>query len=86
MTSPLAKVVKTDLGIIGRPSNLYKYNVSVQIDIYNENEACVSHTQERVREEKGDQSLLLVGSFGLMFFDQDATRGKLIKVLYSTEL
>ena len=34
----------------------------------------------------GDQSLLLVGSNGLMFFDQEATRGKLIKLLYSTEL
>ena len=60
--------------------------MSVHINIYNENEACVSHIQERVGEEMGDQSLLLVGSNGLMFFDQGATRGKLINVLYSTEL
>ena len=78
--SPLAtiKVVKADLEITGRPSNLHKYNMSVHINIHNENEACVSHIQERVREEMGDQSLLLVGSNGLMFFDQEATRGKLI--------
>ena len=60
--------------------------MSVHINICNENEACVSQIQERVREEMEDQSLLLVGSNGLMFFDQEATRGKLIKVLCSTEL
>ena len=88
MASPLAtvNVVKADLGITGRPSNLHKNNMSVHINIYNENEACVSHIQERVRDEMGDQSLLLVESNGLIFFDQEATRGKLIKVLYSTEL
>ena len=88
LASPLAtvKVVKADLGITGRPSNFHKYNMSVHINIYNKSEACVSHIQERVREEMGDQSLLLVGSNGLMFFDQEATRGKLIKLLYSTEL
>ena len=59
--------------------------MSVHIKIYNESEACVSHMQERVREEMGDQSLLLAGSNGLMLFGQEATRGKLIKVLYSTE-
>ena len=72
------KVVKTDLGITGRPSNFHKYNMSVHINVQNENEACVSHIQERIREEMGDQLLLLVGSNGLMFFDQEATRGKLI--------
>ena len=88
LASPLAtvKIVKADLGITGRPSNLHKYNISVHINIYNENEACVSYIQERVREEMGDQSLLLVGSNGLMFFDQETTRGKLIKVRHSTEL
>ena len=80
----LIKVVKADLGVTGKPSNLHKYNMSVQINIYNENEACVSHIRERVREEMGDQSLLLVGSNRLMFLDQEATKGKLIKVLHST--
>ena len=88
LASPLAtvKIVKAELGITGRPSNSHKYNMSVHINIYNENEACVSQIQERVREEMGDQSLLLAGSHGLMFFDQEATRGKLIKLLYSIEL
>ena len=88
MASPLAtvKIVKADLEITGRPSNLHKYDMSVHINIYNENEPCVSHIQEIVREEMGDQSLLHVGSNGLMFFDQEATRCKLIKLLYSTEL
>ena len=46
--SPLVtvKVVKADLGITGRPSNIHKYSMSVYINIYNENEACVSHIQE----------------------------------------
>ena len=88
--SPLAtvKVVKANLGITGRPSNVHKYNkynMSMHINIYNKNEACVNHKQERVREEMGDQSLLLVGSNELRFFGQEATRGKLNKVLYSTE-
>ena len=85
LASPLAtvKVVKVDLVITGRPSNLNKYNLSVHINIYNDSEAYIGHIQERVREEMRYQSLLLVGSNGLMFFDQEATRGKLIKVLLS---
>ena len=59
--------------------------MSVHINIYNDSEAYIGHIQERVREEMRYQSLLLVGSNGLMFFDQEATRGKLIKVLYSTK-
>ena len=62
-----------------------KYNMPVHINIYNENKACVSHMQQKVREKMGDQSFSLAGSNGLMFLDQEATRGKLIKVLYSTE-
>ena len=62
-----------------------KYNIPVHINIYNENKACVSHMQQIVREEMRDQSLLLAASNGLMLLDQEATRGKLIKVLYSTE-
>ena len=50
LASPLAtvKVVKADLEITGKPSNLHKYNMAVHINIYNENEACVSHIQERL--------------------------------------
>ena len=59
--------------------------MSMHINIYNQKEACVNHMQERVGEEVGDQSLVLVGSNGLRFFDQEGTRVKLIKVLYSTE-
>ena len=85
LVSPLAtvKVVKVDLVITGRPSNLNKYNMLVHINIYNDSEACIGHIQERVREEMRYQWLLLVGSNGLMFFDQEATRGKVIKVLLS---
>ena len=86
--SPLAtiKVVKADLEITERPSNLHKYNMSVHINIHNENEACVSHIQERVREEMGDQWLLLVGSNGLMFLTKRQLEvSELAKVLHSTE-
>ena len=49
LASPLAtvKVAKAHLGITGKPRNLHKYNMAVHINIYNENEACVSHIQER---------------------------------------
>ena len=75
--------MEVNLGVTEKPSNLHKYNMSVHINIYKENEAYVNHLQEKVREEKGDQSLLLVGSNGQMLFDQEATRGKLTKALNS---
>ena len=77
MASPLAtvKVAKAHLGITGKPSNLHKYNMAVHINIYNENEACVSHIQERKWKKWNN-----------VFFDQEAARGKLTKVIYSTEL
>ena len=47
LASPLAtvKVVKSDLGLIGKPCI---NTTSMLINIYSENEACVSRIQERV--------------------------------------
>ena len=56
--------MEVNLGVTEKPSNVDKCNMSVPINIYMENEAYVNHLQERVQEEKGDQSLLLVGSNG----------------------
>ena len=56
--------MEVNLGVTEKPNNLDKYNTAVHINIYKKNEVYVNHLQERVREEKGNQSLLLVGSNG----------------------
>lgn len=60
----------------GKPVNLHFHNLTVHINIYKENEACVGYIKRRVREEMRNDSLVLVGSNGLVFYDQEGTRGK----------
>ena len=53
--------MEVNLGVTEKPSNLHKYNMSVHINIYKENEAYVNHLQERVREEKEINRCYLLG-------------------------
>ena len=71
------RVVRADLQANGRICNVVLHNKTAFINIYAEHEATLPHVQRRVREDMHEEDLVLVGSTGLMFYDQDGTRGKL---------
>ena len=79
----VVKVVKADVGNNGKPTNMHAHNMSVYINIYNEEQATVSHILQKIREEMGNDDLILVGPNGLIYHDQEGTRGTFCYVLTS---
>lgn len=77
---PLAalKVIRADLGLNSKPTNTNFHNLTAHINLYTEEEACVSYVQRKVCEEMADTNLVIVGSTGLVIFDQEGTRGQSI--------
>ena len=71
------KIVRADLDNNGKPSNLRLHNHTVHVNIYSEEQACVTYLLYKIREEMAKEDLVLVGSFELVIYDQDGTRGKL---------
>ena len=69
------KVVRADLGENGRPVNIHLHNMTVYINIYSEVEATVTSLESEVREEMGEEDLVLVMANGLRYYDQEGTRG-----------
>ena len=74
---PLAtlKVVRPDLGSNGKPKNMNYHNFTAHINLYVEEEACITNIQLKVRKEMTDNKLAIVGANGLVILDQRATRG-----------
>ena len=72
------KVVRADIGSNGKPCNFHFHQSTAHINIYSEEQACVDYITSKVRSEMGDETLVLVGPNGLLYYDQDGTRGKLI--------
>ena len=74
---PLAtlKVIRADLNSNGKPTNMNYHNLTVHINLYVEEEACITNIQLKVREEMADNKLVIVGANGLVILDQEATRG-----------
>ena len=64
------------------------HNLTVHINLYVEEEACITNIQLKVREEMADNKLVIVGANGLVIFDQEATRGnpkpKIFELVYSS--
>ena len=71
------KIVRGDLDNNRKPSNLRSHNHTVHVNMYREEQACVTYLLHKIREEMVKEDLVLVGSFGLVIYDQDGTRGKL---------
>ena len=69
------KVVRADLGENGRPVNIHLHNMTAYINIYSEVEATVTSLESEVREEMGEEDLVLVMANGLHYYDQEGTRG-----------
>ena len=74
---PLAtlNVVRADLNSNGKPTNMNYHNLTAHINLYVEEEACITNIQLKVREEMADNKLVIVGANGLVILDQGATRG-----------
>lgn len=74
------KVVRADLGANGKPCNFNILNMASHINIYREEDACVAFIEERVRQEMGDETLKLVGTTGLVYYEQEGTTGNKISL------
>ena len=52
------------------------HNFTAHINLYvEEEEACITNIQLKVRKEMTDKKLAIVGANGLVILDQEATRG-----------
>ena len=72
------KVASADIGPNDKPCNLHLHNMHVYINIQNEEDACISYIQEKVREEMNDHTLCIVGTSGLLYHDNEGTKGNYI--------
>ena len=77
-------IVRADLDNNGKPSNLRLHNHTVHVNIYSEEQACVTYLLHKIREEMVEEDLVLVGASGLVIYDQDGTRGKLLVSFFVT--
>ena len=78
------KIVRADLDNSGKPSNLILHNYTVHVNIYSEEQACVTYLLHKIRQEMVEEDLVLVGASGLVIYDQDGTRGKLLVSFFVT--
>jgi len=71
----VVKVIRADIGPNGKPTNFIMHNLSAHVNIYSEAQANVSYLLDKIHTEMGDNQLLLVGPNGLVYHDQEGTRG-----------
>ena len=56
------KIVRAGLDNNGKPSNLRLHNHTVHVNIYSEEQACVTFLLHKIRDEMVEEDLVLVGS------------------------
>ena len=61
----------------GKPSNLRLHNHTVHVNIYSQEQVCVTYLLHKTGEEWIEGDIVLMGSSGLVSHDQDSARGKL---------
>ena len=70
------RVIHTDIMLdIRKPSNIHRYNLTVHVNIYCEEDATILYILEKVMGSMDEENLVLVGPNGLIFYDQEGTRG-----------
>lgn len=69
------KVIRADLGGDGKPTNIHAHNLTVHVNIYKEEDARVPYILQKVQSSMDDDILVLVGPNGLIYYDQEGTRG-----------
>ena len=79
------KVVRADLDPQGKPNNFQLHNHTVHVNIYQEEQACVTYILSKIREEMQMEDLVLVGTSGLVLYDQEGTRGMQNWILKETK-
>lgn len=67
--------MRADLDQNGKPTNLQRHNHTVHVNIYSEEQACVTYVIAKIREEMETEDLVIVGPSGLVVYDQEGTRG-----------
>ena len=70
------RVIRADIMLdIGKPSNIYRYNLTVHVNIYREKDATDPYILEKVMKSMDEENLVLVGPNALILYDQERTRG-----------
>ena len=70
------RVIRADIMLdTGKPSNIHRYNLTVHVNIYREEDATIPYILEKVMESMDEENLVLVGPNGLILYDQEGTRG-----------
>ena len=69
-------VIRADIMLdTGKPSNIHRYNLTVHVNNYREEDATIPYILEKVMESMDEENLVLVGPNGLILYDQEGTRG-----------
>ena len=70
------RVIRADIMLdTGKPSNIHRYNLTVHVNIYREEDATILYILEKVMESMDEENLVLVGPNELILYDQEGTRG-----------
>ena len=70
------RVISADIMLdIRKASNIHRYNLTVHVNIYCEEDATILYILEKVMESMDETNLVLEGPNGLIFYDQERARG-----------
>ena len=68
-------VIRADIMLdTGKPSNIHRYNLTVHVNNYREEDATIPYILEKVMESMDEENLVLVGPNGLILYDQEGIR------------
>ena len=62
----------------GKPSSIQRYNLTVHVNNYREEDATIPYILEKVMESMEEENLVLVGPNGLILYDQEGARVYLV--------
>ena len=70
------RAIRVDIMLdTGKPSNIHRYNLTVHVNNYREEDATIPYILEKVMESIDEKNLVLVGPNGLILYDKEGTRG-----------
>ena len=78
------KVVRADFDNDENPSNLRLHNHTNHVNIYSKEQACVTYFLHKIRREMVEKDFVFVTASGLVIYNQDDTRGKLLVSFFAT--
>ena len=68
-------VIRADIMLdTGKPSNIHRYNLTVHVNNYREEDATIPYILQKVMESIDKENLVLVGPNGLILYDQEGIR------------